>query len=196
MPTVRGLSVISVCFRETSKNKKTRTTVKKPKTQKRIFDSMRAAAGGLGIPLETLQQAKEHGCPAFRGSRVWEAPFRDWMGSFPEAVKKDSSAKLRKQKLAEEIRKLRLANDLKEGKLQPVDDLCEWLGKLLGGMRATLEQRLCNELPGLVANLDAPQIRIRSKQLFDDIMRDLKPMGEKFAAEQDRKTSPVLTLKQ
>lgn len=91
------------------------------------------------------------------------------------------NSELREKKLHEEIRKLQIQNDTKMGKLQEVAPLAEWLGALLGHSLANLEQKLINELPGLVEGLDAPQVRIRSRKIFDQFKEDMKPMGKKFA---------------
>ena len=94
----------------------------------------------------------------------------------------DSGGSIKDRLQFEQWRKLKLANDVKEGKLQDAQKLGQWIGSILGASREILEQKLINEYPALVENLDAPQIRIRSKKLFDDILDHLRPLGEKFAA--------------
>ncbi len=77
---------------------------------------MKAAASGMKLPLAAIQAAKAAGCPAFRSNRIYEAELREWIKANPKLVKK-TAGNLREIKLKEEIRKLKLANDLREGRL-------------------------------------------------------------------------------
>jgi len=98
------------------------------------------------------------------------------------AVKPVQGAQSIKEKIQLETwRKLKIANDVKEGRLQSADKEAEWLGSVLSGAREVLEQKLVNELPALVENLDAPQIRVRAKKLFDDVLLKLQPLGQRFS---------------
>ena len=86
------------------------------------------------------------------------------------ALKEKSGRSLRDEKLMEEIRKLRVANDLTEGKLVKKSQVQESLRRCLTPAVAILEQRLVNEYPTAVAGLDVPQARIYGKRLCDELM--------------------------
>ena len=66
-------------------------------------------------------------------------------------------------------------------KLQDAAKESEWLGALLVNSLMELEQKLTNELPALIEGLDAPQIRIRTKKIYDQFKEKLAPMGKRFA---------------
>lgn len=63
--------------------------------------------------MRTLQLAKKAGCPAFKSNRVYETELLHWLEKNPVAESHDP----RDEKLREEIRKLRIANDAKESRL-------------------------------------------------------------------------------
>jgi hypothetical protein len=78
---------------------------------------MKAAAGTNLWSLRVLKAAKDAGCPAFRGNRVYSDELDTWLKAHPEIKKLRKADDLKGSKLREEIRKLKLANDLKEGRL-------------------------------------------------------------------------------
>lgn len=92
------------------KNKKTRSKVEKSI----VYDTMKAASAGIPLPMRTLKWAKGEGCPAFRGARIHVSELLRWLEANPFD---GSSGDPREEKLREEIRKLRIANDAKEGRL-------------------------------------------------------------------------------
>jgi hypothetical protein len=84
----------------------------------RVFDSMKSAAAGLGVSIEALKAAKAAGCPAFHNSRVNEDEFKQWASAQPPVSEQDAKKlPLRDQKITEEIRRLRIANDASEREL-------------------------------------------------------------------------------
>jgi len=158
--------------------------MKKERGKSRLFDSMASASAAMGVSKDVLKAAKEKGCPAFKGSRVDEKSFRDWFKAHASELQSAcQKSSLRDQKISEEIRKLKNANDRAEGKLQDAAKEGEWLGKIMGEARAVLEQKLVNEYPAMVQQLEAPAIRARGKQLFDEIMSKLNPLAKKAAAQ-------------
>ena len=74
------------------------------------------------------------------------------------------SKSLKDEKTIEEIRKLRMANDLAAKLLIERSKVKESMRRCLSPMAATLEQRLVNEFPTAVAGLDVPQCRILGKR--------------------------------
>jgi biotin operon repressor len=93
-----------------------------------------------------------------------------------EKLKTKGDANLRDQKLAEEVRKLRIQNDAKEGKLVARESVAASIRRILGPADQTLEQKLVNEWPSMVAGQDVPAIRIYGKRLADDIRTKLREL--------------------
>ena len=144
--------------------------IKNPKKRAefRTFDSMAAAAGALGIGKEVLQLAKQSkSCKAFAGSRVREKELLEWMAAQPVEVKTQLS--LKDQKLAEEIRKLRIRNDREEGRLLLASSVGPALRNLALNQRLALKRILENELPERIANKAVPQIIEQMRKAADQI---------------------------
>jgi hypothetical protein len=140
-----------------------------------MFDSMAQAAAALRISKDSLKRAKEMGAPGFYGSRVNGREFTEWWkkngGQIQAAA---SSGSLRDQKLAEEVRKLRIANDQKESKLIDAAKNDQFLLAASKGFQAILWQKLLNELPASAANQDAPAIRILAENVYNRVMVEIK----------------------
>lgn len=79
---------------------------------------------------------------------------------------------LKDQKTFEEVRKLRIANDAKEGRLVPRDQYESWIAKVRSGVDVIIEQKLVNEYPSAVAGMDVPQARIFGKRLGDQLREE------------------------
>lgn len=97
----------------------------------------------------------------------------------------ESSVNLKDEKLIEEIRKLRTANDHEEGKLVLRSTVCESLRRCLSPMVSVLEQRFVNELPTAAAGLDVPQLRIVAKRYLDDAMISCRELEKEWAPAAD-----------
>jgi len=80
------------------------------------------------------------------------------------------SVALRDQKLMEEIRKLRIANDAKGRKLVDRAVIEGELLKVATEQRNILRLKLENEWPAKVAGLDVTQARVYGRRLSDEIM--------------------------
>lgn len=148
---------------------------------KRTFDSMAQAAGMLGLPLVVLRGAKSQGCPAFRSNRVFEEPLMEWLRTHKQSG--DAPADMPQAKLAvvlEQARKLKLANDQREGSLVKRSDVLAHLTEYTGGQKAILRQRLENELPVAGAHLEPAQLRVLCKRYVDEICRDHQRLVEKW----------------
>jgi hypothetical protein len=96
------------------------------------------------------------------------------------ALRDKPNQTLRNEKLIEEIRKLRVANDLVEGKLVQRSTIQESLRRCLTPAATILEQRLVNEYPTGVAGLDVPQARIYGKRLCDELMVFLQSLESEW----------------
>lgn len=87
-----GLATLHRFFMRKLKNVKRSTRQKLPIKGKRrsaveCADSMAQAAAMVAEPLAVLQAAKDSGCQAFRGGRVYVKPLREWMAANGERVR-------------------------------------------------------------------------------------------------------------
>ena len=101
----------------------------------RVFDSLAAAAAALNLDKQTLKRAKGAGCPAFVGSRVQEKVFLRWISDNPDKLAAPAGATLEDQKTGEQIRKLRIGNDLEDGKSILKATVEKLLHELFAGVR-------------------------------------------------------------
>lgn len=83
---------------------------------------------------------------------------------------------LKDEKILEEIRKLRIANDAREGKLISRELVNSTLAHAFGEITRLLDQKLENELPALLQGLDIPGCRVKGKQLNDSIRSKLSEL--------------------
>jgi hypothetical protein len=131
--------------------------------------------------LDLVKRAKDGGCAAFdqRGCIDMQI-LKKWIGDNREALSVPAPMSLKDQKLNEEIRKLKIANDNKEGRLIDRSKGLEVLGRMAERMRKALEQKLCNEYPSQVVSLEVPQARVFGKRLFDAVMVDFQGACEEW----------------
>lgn len=95
------------------------------------------------------------------------------------AAKPDKS--LREEKLSQEIRKLRIANDKADRVLLPVATFHASLRRCLGPMRAYGEQKICNELPAAIVGLnDVNQGRLIAERFWDDLMKYFRDLEKEW----------------
>jgi hypothetical protein len=97
-----------------------------------------------------------------------------------KALREKKSSKLKDQKLIEEIRKLRIANDKEEGLTVEKGKVNDSVRRCLTPAAVTLEQRLVNEYPTAVAGLDVPQARIYGKRLYDELLGFLQSLEKEW----------------
>jgi hypothetical protein len=146
------------------------------KAQKKIVESMRAAASALGVDYRLVQRAKRMACPAFlQGNRIDVDALEAWISANAERLKSEP-LDLRDQKIAEEIRKLKIANDERAGVLVRKDDVIAAISKFLLAGRRILKAKLENEYPSAVAGLDVPQAIIYGKRLHDAIADEFRKL--------------------
>src|SRR5689334_641876 len=81
---------------------------------------------------------------------------------------------LKDQKLEQEIRRLRIANDQKERKLIPVDVIARRFAEVAQGQKDLLRQRLENEAPSQLADQKPEPIRIMLKRVVDEICQGMQ----------------------
>lgn len=95
-------------------------------------------------------------------------------------LKSKPDKSLKDEKLAEEIRKLKIKNDRDEGKLVLKIKVLEVWEKMSGQMRFIQDQKLENEYPAVVAGLDVPQARVYGKRLNDSLTELIQRAGEEL----------------
>ena len=151
----------------------------------RVWDTMKSAAGALAptYTLADLKIAKAAGCSAFKASRVYEAELIPWLKANKAALAATSeSIEALKLKIAsQQERKLRIANDAKEGKLIELEKVKRSHAKLCAAASDLLTQKLENEFPALVAGLDVAAVRVHGKRLNDAIRAEFREMASIFA---------------
>lgn len=81
---------------------------------------------------------------------------------------------LKDEKLREEIRKLRIANDLKERELVNRRDVAGAIRKTLPEIPKILDQRLVQEAP-------TPEEKIRARKAIDECVRVIEQMQKEWA---------------
>ena len=81
-------------------------------------------------------------------------------------------------KTFEEWRKLKIANDVKEGVLIPRAAVAETVRKLGAKFGELLTAKLEQEYPATVAGLDVPSARIYGKKLNDQIRAEVRTWAE------------------
>ena len=93
-------------------------------------------------------------------------PIQDALAAKPDKTLKD-------EKLAEEIRKLRILNDEREGKLINRATVATSATQFVAECARLLTQALENEFPALVQGLDIAGCRVKGKQLNDRIRAEI-----------------------
>jgi hypothetical protein len=81
-----------------------------------VYQSAKAAAVGMGIPIGVIKWAKSQGAPGTTGSRIWPAKLLPWLETHqPDkdepVLNKDQAVLMR---VLEQVRDLRRKNDEKE----------------------------------------------------------------------------------
>lgn len=147
------------------------------------YDTLQAASSGMQIPIEILKAAKRAGCPNFVHGRVIIAGLQDWITEHDDQLRSQITepGSLRDKKLTEEIRKLRIANDAKEGRLIARSFVVETHAKILGAVLPRVKQVLENEYPKDVHGLSIPDIREKGKATYDAIADAFHRAGEMWS---------------
>ncbi len=145
-----------------------------------LYDSMGSCAGALGLSIDALKAAKAKGCPAFKsGGRVDGEMFQQWIKDNPDAFEAGQEAmSLKEQKISEEIRKLRIANDAKERALVSRARVIEAIDRTQASVDTLTEAKLVNEWPHEVAGLDVNKAREYGRKLKDEMMGEIRKMAE------------------
>lgn len=146
----------------------------------RTFDSLRAAAAALKLPMRVLQTAKAAGCPAFRSNRVYESELLQWLESHPQVVG-DADDNPRDELVRQQIRKLRIANDAKEGRLVERAWVAERIQRAAGelnSLRAKWEAEMPVQFAG--TNGDMVECRTVLRGIMDEIFGGVQSLSKHF----------------
>ena len=100
-----------------------------------------------------------------------------------QALDGKADKSLRDQKLAEEIRKLQIKNDKDQGKLIAKTEVVASIMRMAPRIRATMEQKLLNEYPSVVAGLGEPdKVRTYSRRLYNEVMAEWASFEKEWPA--------------
>lgn len=147
----------------------------------RIVESLKAAAHALGVDPELVKRAKEMACPAFKpGNRIEIEELRKWIAEHSEELK-TVALSLKDQKLNEEIRKLKIANDIKAKLSVLRENVKAANAECIERIRTFLEAKLENEYPSAVVGMEVPQARVYGRRVNDQILAELQKLKDVWA---------------
>jgi hypothetical protein len=142
------------------------TTTKRPV----YVESVKAAANVLGYSESLIQHFKDQGNPAWRGSRLYLDELEAWIDENGIPELQDNEADQWNLKILQERhRKLKIANDIEEGKALNADEVGAFLYELAIRQKNTLKKALEDELPAALAGKPVDEIRAINKQWVDRI---------------------------
>lgn len=145
--------------------------------------SIKACAAKLGVPASWVSKAKESGLSAFAANGTVDVPaVKAWIESNRKELEATADQlPLREQKLAEEIRKLRLANDARAGTLVEiawVHERFQRLGGEIHGIRAMSEAE--DPLRFAATNGDVALCRTHVRAIWDKILAQFQETAKHF----------------
>jgi hypothetical protein len=143
---------------------------------------MAQAAAALGLSVDALKAVKDRGCDAFNASgRIDETKLLKWIKDNPDVMAEGAVIlSLKDQKISEEIRKLRIQNDAKEGALVSRSRIVEALQRVGSAIDGITEAKLCNEWPEAVAGLDVAGARVYGRRLKDSMMAEIRKLESEW----------------
>ena len=149
----------------------------KPKTPRsEVVRSIKAAATVLKCTARTLHNWRAEGCPGFEpDGNVDVAQVRRWA----EVKLKDRAdgSDSKQDKLLEEIRKLRLANDAREGRLVERGWVVERIQRMFGDVNAFRAKSEAEHPTKFAAAAgDVAHCRTIVRGIWDSVMSDLQSL--------------------
>lgn len=151
----------------------------------RLFESIGQAAGALEISSAIISAAKKAGCPAFKaGGRVRESELVEWIAEHAsennDGMTDEEFFKTKGPKYREEVRKLKIINDERQGKSVLKVEIVAAVQRALSQVSQIAEAKLVNEYPSAVAGLDVPQARVYGRRLYDQLMIEFRKLSKEF----------------
>jgi hypothetical protein len=149
--------------------------MKKTRKKIEVYDSLKHAAGAMGIPSELLQEAKGLGCPGFRGSRIYAAEVRAWLSENPvdrAGGDGDSLVGLRKKFLRSQIRRADFQLETLKGLHMPISEVVSTITVLVSELNGLI-RGVENDIPGTIQGLDIPSARLVIQKRFDEMRQKI-----------------------
>lgn len=155
---------------------KTQGTKKKPRMQRVSesiceFQSMEQLSAVTGIPVKIVRQAKAGGCTAFIHGRVLLGPLLRFLFSTDQTT--DWGDELRRW----QAERAKIKARMETGELVQVKTVAQSLLKCGMAQKTILRQRLENEYPAFVAQLQPAEARVFGKRLADEILKEFSALA-------------------
>ena len=143
--------------------------------------SLRAAAKLMGIDRGTLENWRDEGCPGIPPAKFSKAAVLRWAAAKGKRAA-DAGGDLKSRKTTEEIRKLRIANDAKEGRLVDRAWVAERIQRAAGelnGFRIKSEAEHPTRFAAAAG--DVAMCRSVVRGIWDDIFANMESLKKHFA---------------
>lgn len=114
--------------------------------------------------------------PPVKGMYQLVATLRGMFKYYQEST----TSTMKEKKIAEEHRKLFLANEETEGRLTDTDLLSKQIGPALSAFKDLLYQKLGNEIPISMAGVDVPQARIIGNRYAGELLEKMQAAFRKW----------------
>lgn len=146
----------------------------KSSKQPRIVEKIAAACNLAEVSEDIAKRAKSLGCPAFKaGNRIDWLELKEWCAANTEKLKiAGERLSLRDQKLNEEIRKLKIANDEAEGLSVPISWMSDRDARLAALFKPMLYSKLVDEAPADMTN-DVSTNRALLRNIADRLLLEI-----------------------
>ena len=149
-------------------------------TARKAVTTMKAAAKIIGVDRGTLENWRDEGCPGLPPVKFSKAAVLRWAAKHGKRAA-DASGDLKSRKTAEEIRKLKLANDAREGRLVERAWVAERMQRAFGDLnkyRAKSEAEHAVIFAG--AGDDIAACREIVRKMWDEIMTEMNALKVHF----------------
>lgn len=140
----------------------------------KVAENLSQAASLIGCDVALLRMAKAKGCDAFMaGNRIDTVRAKKWIAEHADELKTEGDKlSLRDQKLNEEIRKLKIANDTKEKLVILRADVARRDSMLAERFKSTLYSKLVDEAPADMTN-DVATNRALLRNIADRLLAEV-----------------------
>lgn len=147
------------------------------------FDSIAAAAAGLGVDKSVLRAAKRDGAPGFRGSRVYPEELLPWLARNEESGKQKAETKddLERQFLKVRIERQLFAFACDRREFVLAADAARWASEMVGEFVKVLDAIPSTLAPDVVGCSTVAEAETRLRAAIDEAKRQLheSPWGQK-----------------
>ncbi len=149
-------------------------------SRSQVIQTQKAAAKRLGVSARTLRNWRAEGCPGFGSDGTVDlAQVMPWAEK--RLVGREGAADSKEEKLREEIRKLRLANDAREGRLVERAWVGERVQRAAGELNAFRAKSEAEHPTKFAATTgDVAMCRSIVRGIWDEIFRELELLAKHF----------------